>query len=92
MKHDLDMIIKLMEELKDGMEYGEEDFNERLGKQKPEVEVLKVEGEMPLKKGVMEEGCEEDEMDHEFDEDSGSFFAKNDPEESLKKRVMKLRG
>jgi hypothetical protein len=43
---DLKVIMQLMEELQDKMSYGEDDFAERLGKKKPGLEVLKIEGEM----------------------------------------------
>ena len=74
---EFEIIEKLMEELKEKMQYGEEDFAERLGKKKPEVEVTKIEGEMPL------EG--EELM-------SGEMEIAESPEDKLKNRLLKLRG
>ena len=103
---ELEIIQELMEELKDEMQYGEEDFSERLGKGKPKVEVMEIEAKMPMKgEGMMakmlgdkmEEGeepemeMEEDEEMDEFDPEMGSFISKDDPEDALKKRLLKLR-
>lgn len=86
MHNELEVIMKLMEELQEKMEPGEEDFEERLGRKKPGVEVVKIEGEMP---------GEDDGMDGE--DMGGEDFAMDfeepeSPEEKLKKRIMKLRG
>lgn len=39
-------IMNLMEELQEEMQYGEDDLAERLGRPKPQVEVMSIEGEM----------------------------------------------
>lgn len=75
MKDEFEVIMGLMEDLQDKMQYGEEDFSERLGRKKPDLEMMKVEVE-PME-DMEEEGYEEEEMG---------------PEESLKSRLMKLRG
>lgn len=75
MKDEFEIIMGLMEDLQDKMQYGEDDFSERLGRKKPDLEMMKVEVE-PVEE--MEEGYEDE-------EEMG-------PEESLKSRLMKLRG
>lgn len=75
----MQIITELMDELQGMMEYGEEDFSSRLGRQKPDLEVVKVEGEMPMDEDEDMEMPMEDEM-----EDS--------PESKLKSRLLKLRG
>ncbi len=82
MKHELEHIKELMNELIEKMNYGEEDFSERLGRKKPEVEVMKVEGELPE-----EEMMEDEEMPMEED-----MEMEMSPADKLKKRLMKLRG
>jgi hypothetical protein len=77
----LEMIMKLMEELQEEMQYGEEDFSSRLGRKKPEIEVVSLEGEMPLE--------ESDEMD--MADDMGEGMDES-PEMKLKSRLKKLRG
>jgi len=47
-RKELQVIEQLMEDLKDQMEYGEDDFAERLGRKKPGIEVVKIEGEIPM--------------------------------------------
>lgn len=81
-KRDLALIQELMEKLQDEMEYGEDDFAERLGRKKPEVEVLKVESELPDEE---DEAMEEEEPSLPMDDEDES------PEEKLKKRLLKLR-
>lgn len=89
MQKELQVIMDLMKELQDKMEYGEEDLSERLGRKKPELEVMKIEGEMP----EMEDEKPEVElelgggMDMEEDCEPGM----ESPEYKLKKRLMKLR-
>ncbi len=82
MKNELEHIKELMDELITKMSYGEEDFSERLGRKKPEIEVMKVEGEMP------EDEMMEDEM-MPMEED---MEMEASPADKLKKRLMKLRG
>lgn len=78
MKDELKIIMDLMEQLQDEMKYSEDDLGERLGREKPkrEVDVLKVEGEIPE---------EMDEMSMDEEEPSS-------PEDDLKRRLLKLRG
>ena len=91
-KKELMMIQQLMDKLSEEMEYGEEDFSERLGRKKPEIEVIKMEGKMPMEESDMEMEDESydpemedmDEMDMDMEESS--------PEDDLKRRLMKLRG
>ena len=42
-RKELQLIQELMSELSDQMELGEDDFNERLGRKKPAIEVTKIE-------------------------------------------------
>lgn len=99
MHEKLKVIQQLMQELQDEMQYGEDDFAERLGKKKPDIEVVKVEGSMDqdpmLEKkeeklgmdldGDMEMGEDPEHAEMVMGEDEG-------PEEKLKNRLMKLRG
>ncbi len=77
----MEIIQSLMEELQEMMEPGSEDFSERLGRPKPDVEIS-MSGEMPPD--------EDEDMptkspmgDDMSDEDS--------PDEMLKNRIMKMR-
>ncbi len=78
-KMKLKAIADLMADLQEQMEYGEEDFSERLGREKPKVEVLEIEGKLPM------EG--EEDLEEDMDMDMGE-----DEDEMLKKRLMKMRG
>jgi hypothetical protein len=76
-----EIIMGLMEELQEDMQYGKEDFEERLGRPKPQLEVMKMEDELPLG----------DEM--EVDEPEEEMMADEEsPDDKLKNRLMKLRG
>lgn len=77
MKQDLEIIRDLMDELIGEMEPGEKDFSERLGREKPELAMVKMEV------GPEEEPMEDEEKEIEFE---------MDPKEELKKRIMKMRG
>ncbi len=92
---ELKVIQNLMEELQDKMSYGKDDLEERLGRKKPAIEVMKVEGEMEPEGGELgdlrapEMPADDDEspvmgMDEEEEEES--------PEDKLKSRLMRLRG
>lgn len=86
-KKELQLIQQLMDKLSEEMEYGEEDLSERLGRKKPEIEVVKIEGELPLDEESEEEMFDpsmEDELELEDEELS--------PEDELKSRLMRLRG
>lgn len=86
-KLELKLISQLMDQLQGEMQYGEDDFSSRLGRKKPGVEVVKIEGDMMPKKSM--EGMEEM-SDHDMDEDME--MGKDSPEDELKKRLMKMRG
>lgn len=94
-KKTLEIIKELMEQLQGEMSYGKDDFEERLGRKKPEIDVLKIEGKMdPRKMGEMSESDDDDEdMMHPEDEDDAAFLDSREagPEDELKKRLMKLR-
>jgi len=106
-RRELELIKELMDKLSEEMEYGEEDFSERLGRKKPHVEVIKMEGKMPMDEDLEHE---EEELgmdldgDMEMDEDPehiakvlgrGSHdeddMEESSPESDLKRRLMKLR-
>ena len=78
----MQIIGQLMEELQDLMQPDESDLSERLGRAKPDVEIVKVEGSMedPSLEG------EQDEIDLEEEPEMES------PEDKLKSRLLKLRG
>ena len=88
------IIMELMKELADSMEFGKEDFESRLGRKKPDVEIMKIEGDidadmMPIEQDespMMEE--ESEDMDMMAD----GMQEEESPEEKLKNRLMKLRG
>lgn len=79
----LEIIKELMEQLQDEMKPSAMDFDERLGK-KPKVEVIKVEGKLPGEEGLEKE----EDMGMDLDSDGEMEMG---PEDSLKKRLMKLR-
>ena len=80
MQKELEIIMDLMKELQEKMQYGEEDFSERLGRKKePAVEVAKVSIGEPELEGV------ESDLEGDLDE-------KESPEDKLKNRILKLRG
>ncbi len=85
MKQELQVIMDLMKDLQEKMEYSPDDFEERLGKKKPGIEVMKIEGELPVEEAEMGEmPMEEEGMEGDMMEEG--------PEAALKKRLMKLRG
>ena len=91
-KRELEIIREIMDKLSDEMEYGEDDFSERLGRKKPEVEVVKIEGVIPeedeelsIEDELLGEPDSELDMEDMLDEESS-------PEDDLKRRLMKLRG
>lgn len=85
-KRELDLIAELMEALQGEMEYSEDDISERLGKKKPEIEVVKMEMGKPM--GEMSEGS----MDMDEEDEDMPTMGMGDEEEDLKERLMKLRG
>jgi division protein CdvB (Snf7/Vps24/ESCRT-III family) len=86
MHDELKVIIDLMQDLQGKMEYGEEDFSDRLGRKKPGIEVTKIEGELPEE---LEEGFEDEPL---VEEEEIGIDAPIDADEKLKQRLMKLRG
>lgn len=96
-RRELDIIKELMGKLEDEMQYGEEDFSERLGRPKASI---KIEIGKKSLGDDMDEGMDSEEgmshgMDHEMnplDEEEDYLSASKYPEESLKKRLLKLRG
>lgn len=94
-KRELQVIEQLMEELKDQMEYGEDDFAERLGRKKPGIEVVKIEGKMPMDEDMedaeemMGEDLDEDMEMGEPEEHKDAIIGS--PEDVLKERLMRLR-
>ncbi len=76
---DLDVIIDLMKDLQEKMQYGEDDFSERLGRKKPDMEIAKVSVEPDMEPDSMDP-MEDMEMEEE------------DPDEKFKNRLMKMRG
>jgi hypothetical protein len=44
----MQIIQELMDQLQDEMKYSPDDLGERLGRKKPELEVVKMEGELPM--------------------------------------------
>ena len=78
MEKDLEMIKELMEELQKKMEHTPEDFASRLGRHKPGIEVIKMEGKLPMKdmpldmgmkkKMGMEGSKEEEDMESPMEE------------------------
>lgn len=98
-KLELKLISQLMDQLQGEMEYDEDDLSSRLGRKKPEVEVLKIEGKMPMKDLEKAEEMAGSDLhsDMEMGEDpehAAMVMGEEalSPEEELKKRLMKLRG
>lgn len=81
------VIMDLMKDLQEEMKYSGDDLDERLGK--PKVEVLKVEGKIPMDEDMPEKEMVEEDMD--FDDEEGMFKPKSEGMD-LKKRLMNLRG
>lgn len=89
MKDELQLIQELMQELQDKMQYGKDDLEDRLGRnKKPDLEVMKIEGDM-MPEDKEDPLMEEDQMVDSMDE---MPMEEESPEEKLKRRVMKLRG
>ena len=92
-KRELQIIEQLMEELKGQMEMGAEDYDHRLGREKPAVEVVKMEGSLP-----MDDDDELEEPEMEADSDESPMMADimpdedMSPDEKLKQRILKMRG
>ena len=94
-KDTLKVIQELMSELQDKMEPTSEDFGERLGRPKPSIDVLKIEGSSDEGSDQGEGPAHEaDPMDPQEDMAEGEMgdHMGMGPEEDLKSRLMKLRG
>lgn len=90
----MSIIKELMDQLIDDMEMKPEDFDERLGRKKPDIEVLKIEGKMDPSKmveGESKEDLDGAEMHEDLDQDM-EMLEDESPENELKRRLMKLRG
>lgn len=93
-RNELEIIKELMAELESHMEPGKDDFEERLGRAKPEVKVMKIEGDMPVGEEGMEDPMEEkmESPEMEKSEDMDEMMGDDMSDESkLKARLMKLR-
>lgn len=95
----LEIIQQLMEELQEEMQYSGDDFSERLGRKKPDLEVVKIEGKMGAPD--LEESEEEIGMDLDHDMEMGESpehmamvmgDEDENPENKFKKRIQALRG
>lgn len=87
----LELIAQLMEELQEYMEPSADELSERLGRGKG-LEVAKVEIESPELEEKEEMLGEDLDGDMEMGESPEHMSAVMGPDESLKKRIMKLRG
>lgn len=72
----MQIIQELMEQLQDEMGYSSDDLGSRLGREKPQVEVMKLDSEEPM------DGMDDVAMEGDMPES---------PEDKLKSRLMKLR-
>lgn len=57
-RSEFDIIQDLMNELQSHMELSEDDLGERLGREKPKVEVMKLESEEPMEGDMMGDDME----------------------------------
>jgi hypothetical protein len=96
MHKELDVIMELMHDLQEKMEYGEDDLDERLGRRKPGVEMVKIEGKLPTKDIEVEDlGDEMDMAEEPFSTEMAlgeDDELEESPEAKLTKRIMKMRG
>lgn len=93
---DLKMIMELMEELKEEMQYGEKDFSERLGRKKPEEFEMPMDDAIDEHEGlvaVLESPSHEDDEEEaeEQGEELDEMLEESSPEDKLKQRLLKLR-
>lgn len=87
----MQIIVELMEQLQEEMDPGADELGMRLGRKKPEVEVVSMEVEDPAMEAEEEMLGADLDGDMEMGEDP-EHAAKVMGEDSLKKRLMKLRG
>lgn len=94
-KTDLSIIKGLMQQLIGEMSPSKDDFEERLGRKKPDLMAIKVEGAALPEDESMDDGDKDKEMvamgDEENPEMDMLMGEKPSPEMDLKKRLMKLR-
>ncbi len=103
-RSELDIIKELMAELESKMEPGKDDFEERLGRKKPDIQMVKIEGDMKDPEEGLEDPKEESmespemERQEEMGEDPMHSSMHDmpmgdemDPEARLKARLMKMR-
>ncbi len=92
LKQQLQIIQDLMGQLQEKMEYGEDDFSSRLGRPKPEIQAVKIEGKLPMEGSPDEEAGETPDMEAmEGHDDPMGGMMDESPEDKLKKRLMALR-
>lgn len=80
-KKELEIIADLMETLIEEMEYGEEDFDARLGKVKPKPEMAAISVET-----VLPEEAKDEDLEHDLDDDD-----KEEEEESFEDRLRRIK-
>ena len=90
-KKELMLIKELMDKLVDEMEPSVSDFEERLGRGKPEVKSIQIEGVIPEEDMDFDDDMEDD-MEEDIDTMDGILPEDESPEEALKRRIEKLRG
>lgn len=104
-RSELDIIKELMAELESKMEPDHNDFSERLGRDKPDVKMVKIEGELPespeMEKKEEMMGMSDDQdmgemgkdpmADKMMGSDEDMPMDEMDPDAKLKARLMRLR-
>lgn len=80
----LKVIQEIMDDLQSQMEMGRDDFDERLGRKKPDIEIQEEVIGKDLD-GDMEMGEDPEHMETVLGDDES-------PEDKLKSRIMKMRG
>lgn len=97
LKDELAIITELMQDLQEQMEYGKDDFEDRLGRKKPDMVSIEIEGKSPMGMDKEEDMGDMEEMTMKPDPDESPMMSdmmgeKKSPEDELKKRLMRLRG
>ena len=99
-KKELQIIVELMDQLQDEMSLNKDDLSKRLGREEPKVEVLKIESDDSMDNPELEEAEESLGMDLDNDNEEGKpldhqervLGGESNPDEELKRRLMKIRG
>lgn len=91
-KDKMEIIQELMDMLKDEMQYGKDDFEERLGRKKPDMAIMKVEGDLEPDEEKMGMDLDGDDEMGESPEHAKMVMGADDEDEDLKSRLMKMRG